>query len=113
KTTLARGIARELRAKGFEVVETKEPTDGPIGKQIRRIAEAGRSAITAEEEFALFHEDRKQHVAEVVRPAIDAGKTVVQDRSYFSTVVYQGDRGLDRERLLRLSESIAPTPDVL
>jgi dTMP kinase len=113
KTTLGRGIAASLSARGFEVVETKEPTDGPIGQQIRALAERGRSAVSPEEEFRLFHEDRRAHVASLVKPALDAGKVVVQDRSYFSTIVYQGDRGLDRARLLSMSEAIAPKPDVL
>jgi dTMP kinase len=113
KTTLARGIADSLRALRFDVVETKEPTDGPIGRRIRELAKLGREQISAEEEFQLFHADRTEHTATVVRPQLLAGKVVVQDRSYFSTIVYQGDRGLDRERLRMISESVAPRPDVL
>ncbi len=113
KTTLARGIAETLRQMGFDVVATKEPTDGPIGLRIRELAKLGRERVSPEEEFQLFHEDRKEHAATVVRPALLAGKVVVQDRSYFSTIVYQGDRGLDRARLRALSESVAPKPYVL
>jgi dTMP kinase len=113
KTTLARRIAEALRARGFEVLETKEPTDGPIGRRIRELAKNGRTAVSPEEEFRLFHDDRAEHVKEIVRPALQAGKIVVQDRSYFSSIVYQGDRGLDRARLLEISEAIAPKPDVL
>src|SRR5262249_1674101 len=113
KTTLQRGIARTLRAQGFEVVETKEPTDGPIGRQIRALAQRGRSAVSPEDEFQLFHHDRKEHVQSVVRPALEAGRIVVQDRTFFSTIVYQGDRGLDRSELLERSRTIAPDPDVL
>jgi dTMP kinase len=113
KTTLARGIAKTLADRGHEVVLTKEPTDGPIGRKIRELATRGRGAVSAEEEFELFHRDREAHVREVVAPALEAGKVVVQDRSYFSTIVYQGDRGLDRQRLLGLSRAIAPAPHVL
>jgi dTMP kinase len=113
KSTLAGGLAKELEARGFRVVRTREPTDGPIGRQIRALAASGREGVTPEQEFQLFHEDRKVHVAEVVRPALARGHVVIQDRSYFSTVAYQGQRGLDRARLLRESESIAPRPDVL
>lgn len=113
KTTLQHGLADWLRSEGREVVTTKEPTDGPIGRRIRAVAAKGRGTLTAEEELALFHEDRRIHVAEVVRPALGRGAVVVQDRSYFSTVAYQGQRGLDRAELLRASTAIAPVPDLL
>lgn len=113
KSTLAAGLAAMLRARGRSVLTTCEPTDGPIGQRIRALAKSGRSAVTAEEEFQLFHQDRLAHVRDRVRPALAAGTIVIQDRSYFSTVAYQGERGLDRARLLALSEAIAPKPDVL
>jgi dTMP kinase len=113
KSTLLRGLAEAVEARGFRVVRTREPTDGPYGRKIRALAASGREAVTPEEEFQLFHEDRKLHVAEVVRPALARGDVVIQDRSYFSSVAYQGQRGLDRARLLRESESIAPRPDLL
>ena len=113
KSTLARGLVEAVEARGFRVVRTREPTDGPIGKQIRALAASGRSSVTPEQEFQLFHEDRRAHVRDLVRPALARGDVVIQDRSYFSTVAYQGQRGLDRARLLRESEAIAPRPDVL
>lgn len=113
KTTLRGAIAEQLRARGHEVVETKEPTDGPYGKKIRELAKVGRKTVSALEEFDLFHEDRKEHVKSVVLPALERGAIVLQDRSFFSSVAYQGDRGLDREELFARSRSIAPEPDVL
>jgi dTMP kinase len=113
KTTLARRLAQSLRDAGRTVVETREPTDGPYGRRIREIAASGRDGVTAEQELDLFMKDRAEHVAGVVRPALALGKVVVQDRSYFSTVAYQGERGLDRDRLLAMGRSVAPTPDVL
>ena len=113
KTTLQNGLAESLRKQGHTVVETKEPTEGPIGKKIRALAATDRSQITAKEEFDLFHEDRKTHVQEVVLPALERKEIVIQDRSYFSTVAYQGERGLDREELYEESKKVAPEPDVL
>jgi dTMP kinase len=113
KSTLSSGLAEAVEARGFRVVRTREPTDGPIGRQIRALAASGRSTVSPEEEFRLFHEDRRAHVAEVVRPALTRGDVVIQDRSYFSTVAYQGQRGLDRGWLLQESEAIAPRPDIL
>ncbi|MBI2372880.1 MAG: dTMP kinase [Deltaproteobacteria bacterium] len=113
KTTLIRGVRGALEARGIPVVVTKEPTDGPIGRRIRELATRGRGTVSPEEELALFHEDRRIHVAEVVRPALVAGKTVLQDRSFYSTVAYQGDRGLDRAAILARSLEIAELPGLL
>lgn len=113
KTTLAGRLAEVLAADGTEVILTAEPTHGPLGQQIRAMARGGRAGVSPSEELALFHEDRRQHVAEVVRPALARGATVIQDRSYFSTVAYQGERGIDRSQILAESQVIAPTPDLL
>lgn len=113
KSTLAKALAQVLAARGHEVVNTREPTDGPYGRQIRALAAQGRNTVSPEEEFQLFHQDRQGHVRTLVRPALERGAVVIQDRSYFSTVAYQGERGLDRARLLTLSEAIAPRPDLL
>jgi dTMP kinase len=113
KTTLALAMAERIEALGRQVVVTKEPTDGPIGKQIRALAQAGRDRVSAEEEFELFHKDRTEHVRDLVRPALESGKIVIQDRSYFSSYAYQGERGVDRQHILEKSESIAPRPNLL
>lgn len=114
KTTLARGIAARLQAlHGHRVVITKEPTDGPLGQQIRAIASRGRDTVTKEEELALFHDDREQHVRTLVRPSLESGAWVVQDRSFYSTVAYQGERGFDRATLLEQERAIADEPDLL
>jgi len=113
KTTLRASLARRLRSEGREVVETKEPTDGPIGQRIRRLAREGRGTVTPLEELELFLEDRAHHVQEVVLPALGRGAVVLQDRSYFSTVAYQGGRGLDRALILARSQQVAPEPDLL
>jgi dTMP kinase len=113
KSTLQRGLAESLRARGRTVLCTKEPTDGPLGQRIRALARDGRGSVSPEEELALFHEDRRQHVQEVVRPALERGEVVIQDRSFHSTVAYQGERGLDRAELWAKSLEIAPLPDLL
>lgn len=113
KTTLAKALAKALTARGHQVVTTREPTDGPYGRQIRALAAKGRHHVSPEEELQLFLQDRQAHVRELVRPALERGAVVIQDRSYFSTVAYQGERGLDRGHLLEVSEAIAPRPDLL
>ena len=113
KSTLARRLVDALSREGRSVVSTREPTDGPIGREIRALARGGRATVAPADELALFHADRRAHVADVVRPALARGDVVIQDRSYFSTVAYQGERGLDRSQILDESEAIAPRPDVL
>lgn len=113
KSTLANNLAEALERRGRTVVRTREPTDGPFGRRIRALAASKRDRIPPDEEWRLFHEDRRIHVEEVVRPALDRGDVVVQDRSWPSTVAYQGERGLDRDMLQAAERRIAPDPDVL
>ena len=58
-------------------------------------------------------QDRKQHVSELIRPALVAGRIVITDRYYFSTVAYQGARGYDPHALLKQNEAIAVEPHLL
>ena len=111
KTTQARHLASALARPGREILATKEPTDGPAGRRLRASA-AGSRPVCAEE-LALFVEDRRQHVAEVLTPALDRGAVVIVDRYYFSTAAYQGARGLDPAAILALHATFAPRPDRL
>ncbi len=110
KTTQARELAAALTKAGIPFVTTKEPTGGPWGVKIRASAQTGR--LPLEEELAAFLADRREHVAELINPALEAGKVVIIDRYYPSTVAYQGARGLDPDELLRVN-AFAPKPDVL
>ena len=113
KSTLAKNLADRIESAGYPVLRTREPTDGPFGRRIRALAAFGRTRVPADEEWRLFHEDRRIHVEEVVRPALEEGRVVVQDRSWPSTVAYQGERGLDRAMLRAAERRIAPDPDLL
>lgn len=111
KTTQAEILERRLRAAGVDVVRTKEPTDGRWGRLLRESAATGR--LSTEEELDAFLNDRREHVAQLIRPALDRKAAVIVDRYYFSTVAYQGARGLDPEELLARNEAFAPEPDLL
>ena len=113
KTTLVKTIAETLESENYSVVRTKEPTDGPFGRRARALTVNSSLNISPEEEWRLFHEDRRIHVENLVMPALQAGQIVVQDRSWPSTVAYQGERGLDRTTLERAERKIAPQPDLL
>ena len=111
KSTQLRLLANYLRTKGCQVVETREPTNGPYGQQIRKLY-VNRDKYTLEEELDLFIQDRKQHVREVVAPALAEGKVVLTDRYYFSTAAYQGAAGMDPVEVFN-KNNFAPRPDLV
>lgn len=110
KTTQARWLAEALRQKGYEVVLTREPSDGPLGRRLRRYLAASPRRLSSELELAWFLADRRDHVETIIRPALEQGKVVISDRYYYSSAAYQGARGLDPEAILRLNEAFAPGP---
>ncbi|MDA8165284.1 MAG: dTMP kinase [Desulfobacteraceae bacterium] len=112
KSTQLRLLAGELVRRGHEVVATREPTDGPFGLKIRELF-LNRGQVSPAEELALFVADRREHVRDVIEPALAAGKIVLTDRYYFSTAAYQGAAGHDPEAILRENESFAPEPDLV
>ncbi len=112
KSTQVARLARTLRAAGCDLVVTAEPTAGSWGRRIRDMARSGER-VTAEQELRWFFADRREHVAEVVAPALAAGRVVLTDRYYLSTVAYQGARGLDWRRILADSEAEFPPPDLV
>ena len=100
-----------MREQGFNVTQSREPTDGIYGSKLRESATAGR--LSAQEELDLFHKDRREHVERLILPALKAGDIVVLDRYYFSTMAYQGIRGFDPQEIRRTNEEFAPRPDLL
>jgi dTMP kinase len=68
KSTQVRRLAETLRELGFDVVQSREPTDGPWGKKIRASAAAERMSL--DDELHAFIEDRKEHVAQVNCPSL-------------------------------------------
>ncbi|MBK1833291.1 dTMP kinase [Roseibacillus ishigakijimensis] len=111
KSTQVALLAEALQERGYEVVSSREPSDGPFGKKLRDSMVTGR--LGPEEELALFHEDRRDHVEHVILPALEAGKVVLLDRYYFSTMAYQGARGFDPQEIRRQNEDFAPVPDAV
>ena len=111
KSTQIRLLTSFYEAQGFEVVATKEPTDGPYGRQIRQSAQTGRLPVL--EEYALFNQDREEHVRTTIQPSLERGAIVLVDRYYFSTAAYQGIRGLNPEQIIEESEARFPRPDLL
>jgi dTMP kinase len=112
KSTQARRLVRKLRALGYEVVSLREPTRGKWGRAIKRLAKT-EGSLTPDEELDLFVRDRGENVQKSIKPALAAGNIVILDRYYFSTVAYQGAKGIDPARIRRLNEGFAVKPDLV
>jgi dTMP kinase len=111
KSTQARRLGEWFASQGREVVLSREPTDGPWGKKLRESASTAR--LSPADELEYFLKDRRQHVEELIKPALAAGKVVILDRYYFSTMAYQGVRGFDPQEIRKRNEAFAPLPDLL
>ena len=119
KSTQARLLAEWFEEKGYEVVLTKEPTDTAFGKLIRKLVLTGGregiidgARISHEAEALLFAADRAEHVSKLIKPAVEAGKVVISDRYFYSSLAYQWARGLDLEWLIDLNR-FAIRPDLV
>jgi dTMP kinase len=114
KTTQARLLVHYLTtSQGLPALLTREPTNGPHGQKIRNILIHGREGLTPAAELELFLADRREHVQQVIGPALAEGKTVITDRYYFSSIAYQGALGLDPREIQRRHEDFAPPPDLV
>jgi len=98
KSTQVARLAKRTESMGREVLILREPGGTPIGEEIRHTLKhsAANHAMTSEAELLLMNASRAQLVREIIRPALAAGKVVLCDRFYDSTIAYQGHgRGLD------------------
>ena len=105
KSTQAARLRDHLVARGFDVVVTREPGGSPIGEQIRRILlDPSNKKMVPLAELFLYEASRTQHVAEIIAPALKAGKCVICDRFFDASTAYQGAaRGLDTAAVGRLN----------
>jgi dTMP kinase len=96
KSTQARALADSLLAAGHEVVLTREPGGTPAAEAIRHVVlTPDYSGLDARAEALLYAASRAEHVARLVRPALERGAVVLTDRYIDSSIAYQGvGRGL-------------------
>lgn len=106
KTTQITKVKEYFEAQGREVFLTLEPGGSRVGTELRKmLLHVDNNDITPITELFLYLADRAQHVAQVIRPQLEAGNVVISDRFADSTVVYQGyGRGLDPKMLHSLNE---------
>lgn len=108
KTTQIRKLAAWLERRGHPVVVTRQPGGTATGDRIREILLDARSGgLAPMAEMALMFADRAQAIAQVIEPALEAGKIVLCDRFTDSSEAYQGGgRGLGSEKILAMHQLI-------
>lgn len=86
---------------------------GRTGQRLRELAQSGRENFPVEDEINLFLRDRDAHQRELVLPSLAAGRDVILDRYYFSSMAYQGARGGNVVEIERRNREVAREPDLL
>jgi len=105
KTTQVKLLSKQLTKLGVPHVVTRDPGGTPLGKQVRRILLTPGINVAPMTELLLYQADRAQHVAEVIKPALEEGKLVLCDRFIDSSIAYQGyGRNIDMKLIKDLNE---------
>ncbi len=109
KTTQIKNIVEFLENKGYDCIVTREPGGTKIGGKIRSILlDPENRDMEPACELLLYFSDRVQHIKELINPALSEGKTIICDRFFDATLVYQGyARGLSIDLIIKLHQMIA------
>lgn len=118
KSTQVAKLVDYLENAGHSVITTREPGGTELGVEIRNIVLHHRGEIAPRSEALLYAADRAHHIATLVRPALERGDVVIQDRYFDSSVAYQGaGRVLDGSEIRNISlwatENLIPDLTVL
>lgn len=105
KTTVGKALAAALERRGASVVRVREPGGTIVGEAVRSLLLDSENLNDWAEVF-LFAAQRAELAHEVIQPALDEGTWVVSDRSYYSSIAYQGRaRGLGEDRVRMINET--------
>jgi dTMP kinase len=111
KTTQTKLLVSRLKKKGYDAISTAEPSQGKIGRFIRKHYLNCEKRVSSIVEALLFAADRFEHVEYEIIPGLDGGRIVVSDRYVYSSLAYQGAMGIDLEWIRRINEH-AIIPDM-
>jgi len=112
KTTQAKLLFEKLKSLDFDTILLKEPSSSKWGKEIKKLS-LFENSITPEKELKLFIKDREENTNKNVKPSLQEKKIVILDRYYFSTIAYQGAKGIDIDLIKKLNKNIAIEPDIV
>jgi dTMP kinase len=112
KSTQAEILVEKLGEQGYSVVYFREPSDSKWGREIKRKAQHADS-LTPQEELELFQRDREENVKNNLKPSLERKEIIILDRYYFSTIAYQGAKGIDPESIRKRNETFAVRPDLV
>nr|WP_320133222.1 dTMP kinase [uncultured Holophaga sp.] len=109
KSTQIELLLRRLVSLGVPAMASKEPGGTPLGRELRTLLltpHISGEKWCPESELLLFYADRAQHLSTVIRPALEAGRTILVDRFEDSTRAYQGAQGIPEATMDKLGEFV-------
>ena len=109
KSTQIQMLRDRLVGLGVPTLVSKEPGGTDLGRELRALLltpHASGEKWCPESELLLFYADRAQHIATVIRPALDAGQIILVDRFEDSTRAYQGAQGISEATMDKLGEVV-------
>ena len=111
KSTCAKNLAEKLNSINIKTIYTFEPTHSHYGAKLRdgMLSED----LDAEEELLLFVKDRKEHIEYMIKPALEEGYFIILDRYFYSSIAYQGAKGIDINRIINMHKDFIVKPDIV
>lgn len=111
KSTCAKNLTEKLNSINIKTIYTFEPTHSHYGAKLRdgMLSED----LDAEEELLLFVKDRKEHIEYMIKPALEEGYFIILDRYFYSSIAYQGAKGIDINRIINMHKDFIVKPDIV
>lgn len=111
KSTCAKNLTEKLNSINIKTIYTFEPTHSHYGSKLRdgMLSED----LEAEEELLLFVKDRKEHIEYMIKPALEEGYFIILDRYFYSSIAYQGAKGIDINRIINMHKDFIIKPDIV
>ena len=111
KSSSGIALTDTLNNMGIKSIYTFEPTHAYYGSKLRESMFS--KDLNPEEELSLFIADRKEHIKHMIKPAIDDGYVIVLDRYMYSSIAYQGAKGIDKDYIYNLHKDFIVEPDLV